>query len=135
LINKVQSIQRCVARAREEYSLAASNFKQDYSRQDATILNIIRACEQCIDLGSHIIKTHKIGIPNDSKDIFRLLLTNQMISFQLADNLQKMIGFRNMLVHEYQQINLDIVIAVIENGLDDFIEFCDIMMDIDSNSI
>jgi uncharacterized protein YutE (UPF0331/DUF86 family) len=56
------------------------------------------------------------------------LATKQIISLPLADKLQKMIGFRNMVVHEYQQINIDIVIAVIETGLDDLIEFCDIIL-------
>ncbi len=129
LINKIQSIQRCVARAKEEYNLANGNFIQNYSNQDAAILNIIRACEQCIDLGSHIVKVHKLGIPNDSRDVFRLLADKQIISLELADKLQKMIGFRNMMVHEYQRINLDIVIAVIKTGLDDVVGFCDVMMD------
>ena len=128
LINKVQSIQRCVARAREEYHLANGNFNQNYSHQDAAILNMTRACEQCIDLGSHIIRIRKMGIPNESKDVFRLLATKQIISLPLADKLQKMIGFRNMVIHEYQRINIDIVIAVIETGLDDLIEFCDIIL-------
>ena len=128
LINKVQSIQRCVARAREEYHLANGHFNQNYSHQDAAILNMTRACEQCIDLGSHIIRTRKMGIPNESKDVFRLLATKKIISLPLADKLQKMIGFRNMVVHEYQRINIDIVIAVIETGLDDLIEFCDIIL-------
>jgi uncharacterized protein YutE (UPF0331/DUF86 family) len=128
LINKIQSIHRCVARAREEYQLANGNFKQNYSHQDAAILNITRACEQCIDLGSHIIKIRKIGIPNDSREVFQLLAAKQIISLKLADKLQKMIGFRNMIVHEYQQINIDIVITVIETGLNELIEFCDTIL-------
>jgi RecB family exonuclease len=59
IINKVQSIQRCIERAREEYSLAGDNFSNDYSRQDAAILNITRSCEQAIDLANHVIKRHK----------------------------------------------------------------------------
>jgi len=46
VINKVQSIERCIGRAREEYRLAAGNFQSDLSRQDAAILNVTRACEQ-----------------------------------------------------------------------------------------
>ena len=55
------------------------------------------------------------------------------LALPLADKLQKMIGFRNMVVHEYQRINIDIVVAVIETGLDDLIEFCDIILSLHKN--
>ncbi len=57
VINKVQSIQRCVLRAREEYRAAGGQFQSDYTRQDAAILNITRACEQAIDLANHLIRS------------------------------------------------------------------------------
>ena len=45
LINKAATIERCIKRVREEYAKAGANFATDYSRQDAAILNIQRACE------------------------------------------------------------------------------------------
>ena len=54
VINKVQSIQRCIDRAREEYRLAGRNFASDFSRQDAAIFNITRACQHAIDLANHV---------------------------------------------------------------------------------
>ncbi len=56
MINKIQSIQRCIFRAKEEYQLAGNAFENDFSRQDAAILNITRACEQTIDLADYLIK-------------------------------------------------------------------------------
>jgi hypothetical protein len=53
IINKIESIQRCIKRAREEYEKAGKSFYEDYTRQDAAILNITRACEQTIDLANH----------------------------------------------------------------------------------
>ncbi len=66
VVNKVQSIQRCVLRAREEHRDAGGQFLGDYTRQDAAILNITRACEQAIDLANHLIRSEKLGIPTDS---------------------------------------------------------------------
>ena len=43
--NKIQSIQRCVLRAREEYGADRDGFAINYTRQDAAILNVLRACE------------------------------------------------------------------------------------------
>lgn len=75
IINKIQSIQRCIKRAREEYKEAGEEFDSNYTKQDAAILNITRACEQALDLANHIIKTDKLGIPTDSGQSFDLRFT------------------------------------------------------------
>jgi uncharacterized protein YutE (UPF0331/DUF86 family) len=129
IINKIQSIQRCIQRAREEYQFNKDGFLTDYSRQDAAILNLIRACEQSIDLANHIVKNYKMGIPTNTAEIFQLLERKNVISAPLSENMGYMVGFRNTVVHEYQKINLNIVIAVIETGLDDLIKFTDSVMD------
>ena len=49
-LNKIQSIQRCVQRAREEYAADPDSFDTNFTRQDAAVLNVLRACEQSIDL-------------------------------------------------------------------------------------
>ena len=61
-LNKIQSIQRCVRRAREEYD-ASDAFEADHTRQDAAVLNVLLACEQAIALANHVIKTRQLGIP------------------------------------------------------------------------
>ena len=73
VVNKIQSIQRCIERAREEYCDDPEGFDADYTRQDAAVLNILRACEQAIDLANHVIKSRKLGIPNSSAESFDLL--------------------------------------------------------------
>lgn len=128
VVNKVQSIQRCIIRAREELERAGTGFREDYTRQDAAILNITRACEQALDLANHIIKTHKMGIPTSSRESFDLLERQGVIPNNLAAKLRKMIGFRNTAVHQYQQLNIDIGIEIIQSGLDDLIAFTDAIM-------
>lgn len=134
LINKIQSIQRCIRRAREEYRLAGESFKQDYSHQDAAILNIIRACELAIDLANHIIKTNKLGIPTSSRESFERLAEEKIITRELCDKMQNMIGFRNIAIHQYQKLNLDILIAVIMTNLADLETFTDSMMAFDRST-
>jgi uncharacterized protein YutE (UPF0331/DUF86 family) len=129
IINKIQSIQRCIQRAREEYSENPDNFETDYTRQDASILNIIRACEQSIDLANHIIKTQKMGIPCTSGESFELLHKANVISFALSEKLKKMVAFRNTVIHDYRTIDLQIVISVIKTNLDDLNEFTQVIFD------
>lgn len=54
LINKAATIERCVKRAREEYDRDPATFATDFTRQDAAILNIQRACEAALDMGQHL---------------------------------------------------------------------------------
>jgi uncharacterized protein YutE (UPF0331/DUF86 family) len=128
-VNKIQSIQRCTQRAREEYRNDPGSFDTNYTRQDAAILNILRACEQAIDLANYIIKTYKMGVPATSAESFQLLEKKSVISIDLAEKLRKMISFRNTITHEYQHMDLVIVKSVIVSGLDDLIEFGDCIME------
>lgn len=125
VINKIQSIQRCVRRAREEYAADPNGFSTDFTRQDAAVLNVLRACEQSIDLANHIIKTHKLGIPTSSSESFVLLRAAGVIDPALAGRLEKMLGFRNAIVHHYQRMDMTIVQLVITSGLDDLVAFGD----------
>ena len=125
IINKVQSIQRCVQRAREEYTHAGDSFDTDYTRQDAAILNILRACEQAIDLANHIIKTHHMGIPTSTVESFTLLAKKNVIDSELAERLADMVQFRNKVVHEYQRIKIAIVNEVLNEGINDLLEFAE----------
>jgi len=123
--NRIQSIQRCIRRAREEYAADPDGFDTNFTRQDAAILNVLRACEQSIDLANHVIKSHRLGIPVSSTESFDLLLANQVITPELAERLRGMVGFRNAIVHHYQRMDLEIVRAVITTRLDDMVVFGD----------
>jgi uncharacterized protein YutE (UPF0331/DUF86 family) len=123
IINKAATIERCVARAREEYAHDPTTFSTNYSRQDAAILNILRACEAALDLGQHLVRRERLGVPQSARDVFTLLAQAGWIEPQLAENLKRMVGFRNISVHDYQQMQLPITIAIIEKHLDDFLQF------------
>jgi len=128
LINKAATIERCIKRAREEYNKDPTTFATDYTRQDAAILNIQRACEAALDMGQHLIRKHKLGIPQSSRDVFTLLAGAGLISAELADNLKKMVGFRNIAVHEYQRLQVPVAEMVILHRLQDFQLFCETLI-------
>ncbi len=121
LINKAASIERCVKRAREEYERDTASFSEDYTRQDAAILNVQRACEAALDMGQHLIRRDRLGVPQSARDVFSLLARAGYIEDSLADSLKRMVGFRNIAVHDYQDLQLPIVVAIIEKHLDDFL--------------
>jgi len=123
VLNKISVVERCVARAREEYDRDPATFLQDVTRQDAAILNIQRACEAALDLGQHLIRREKLGLPQSARDVFALLAQGGWIDAPLAENLKRMVGFRNIAVHDYQTLNMAVTVEIITRHLDDFLQF------------
>ena len=123
LINKAATIERSVARAREEYLRDPASFATDFTRQDAATLNIQRACEAALDMGQHLIRRERLGIPQSARDVFTLLAQSQRIDPALADSLKRMVGFRNIAVHDYQALQLPIMVAIIEKHLEEFLQY------------
>ena len=185
LINKAATIERCVARARKEYFRDPGSFGTDFTRQDAAILNIQRACEAALggfrtwsvesenwpqrgqflpdlqphspamgqkdgvleerrsqkwtaaadlqptisksdsllDMGQHLIRRERLGVPQSARDVFALLAQGGWIAPALADGLKRMVGFRNIAVHDYKALQLPITVAIIEKHLDEFLQY------------
>lgn len=122
IINKIAVIERCLARITEVYQ-QATDFQQDYTRQDSVILNLQRACEASIDIANYINRKKQLGIPQSSRDSFHLLFKANIISQNLSANLQAMVGLRNIAVHDYQELNLNIVEHFINHHLSDFDDY------------
>ena len=123
LINKAATIERCVQRVREEYFSEPATFATNFTRQDAAILNIQRACEATLDMGQHLIRRDRLGVPQSARDVFALLARAGRIEPALAEGLQRMVGFRNIAVHDYQELLLPITVSVITEHLDEFLRF------------
>ncbi len=120
ILNKAASIERCVCRIEEEYAGIEQNLVGNQTKQDSIVLNLQRACETAIDLVMYVVSHRKLGVPQDSRDAFALLQTGGILPADLANRMQGMVGFRNVAVHEYTRLNLDVVRTIITKHLHDF---------------
>ena len=123
LAGKSETIERCIARAREEYFADPDTFLTNYTRQDAAVLNLLRACESCIDMGQVVIHHHRMGIPKSAKDVFAILEKSGYFEQNLTVALMNMVSYRNIAVHQYKQMDMAITIEIIERHLTDLLEF------------
>ncbi len=128
LINKAATVERCVARAREGFGRGPDTFATDFTRQDAAILNVQRACEAVLDMGQHLVRREKLGVPQSARDVFDLLSRGQWIGAPLAEALKRMVAFRNIAVHDYQGLVLSILVNIITLHLDEFLEFTQLVL-------
>ena len=122
LLNKAATVERCVARAREEYA-ASPDFATDFTRQDAALKNIQRACQARLDMGQHLIRRDRLGLPQSARDVFALLAQAGWMDATLQDTMQRMVGFRNIAVHDDQKLLLPILQRVVTVHLNDFLRF------------
>lgn len=133
-LNKVATIERCLARIQDEYADHPSNLYDDQTRQDAIVLNLQRACQACIDLAMHTVRLHAAGVPQSSRHAFQLLVEAGLLDRVLGQRLQRMVGFRNIAIHDYQALNVAIVESIIQKDLKDFTAFTRHIMTINRRS-
>lgn len=123
LLNKAATIERCLIRIQEEYEDHKEELESNFTRQDSIILNLQRACEASIDGAMHLVRQNKFGIPQQSRDAFIMLAENNLIDVQLSKNIQSMVGFRNIAIHNDQKLSLPILRSILESHLVDFRSF------------
>lgn len=128
LLNKAAAIQRAVRRVRDEHAGDDRNLLANQTKQDAIILNLQRACETSIDAAMHLVRLHRLGVPQETREAFSLLEAAGMLDQPLANQLKKMVGFRNVAIHEYQKLDLEIVRRIVAESLDDFLAFTRILL-------
>lgn len=129
IIRKYETIEKCINRINEEYEDNPENLN-DYRKMDMIVFNIQRACESVCDLAMYIVSTRKLGLPQNKKDVFKLLRDNNIIDEEMNKKMQGMVGFRNIAVHDYADLDESIIKDVIENGIDDLLVFARIILNL-----
>lgn len=81
------------------------------------------AIQAIIDVASHIASDDRLGEPSTNYALIELLHGARWVDESQRDRLRAMIGFRNVLVHEYVEVNLSIVRDVLEHRLVDLEAF------------
>ncbi len=84
------------------------------------------AIESVIDIGNHIIADQQLKTPDSNKNIFKILADNKIINKELSESLMKMAGFRNILVHDYLELDRKLEYEIILNNIDDLEKFMEI---------
>ncbi len=95
----------------------------DIDQQDIVILNLQRVIQACIDMATHYVRISRWGIPQSYGENFQILAEHNIIDPAHADRLVSMVAFRNIVIHDYQRLNMDIVVSILEHNLEDITQF------------
>ena len=124
---KLESLRRCLQRVAEKCPADPATLGRDPDLQDIVTLNLTRAVQLCVDLGAHLIADLDVLLPDTMGQTFDALANAEVIPEPLAQQLKKAVGFRNIAIHHYEEIDWAIVHGIALNHLSDFSEFAKVI--------
>jgi len=120
---KLESLRRCYRRIEKKRPESAEELQDNFDLQDILSVNIERAVQICVDIGTHIIANSEFPAPTSLGETFEILEEMKILDSKIANQMKKAVGFRNIAVHAYRKINWDIVFHISHEGLEDFKAF------------
>jgi len=123
ILDKASRIERHLKRIESKGSITLDEFLNDADLQDIFLFNLQVAIQNCIDMASHIISDENMGIAGSTSEIFYLLQENNYINAELTGKVIAAVGLRNLLVHEYGNLDLKKVYKIIQGDINDLREF------------
>ena len=127
IAQKLESLRRCLQRVVDKCPPDAATLSRDPDLQDIVAINLTRAVQLCVDIGAHLIAGMQVPPPDTMGQTFDALAAGGAIPEKLAGQLKKAVGFRNVAVHNYEEIDWAIVHAIARHHLIDFTEFAKVV--------
>ena len=119
---KAATVDRCVGRI-ESITGGDSASLADLTTLEVVVLNIQRACQASIDIAMHVTAARRLGVPASAAEVFTMLARDGLIDSESAARLRAMVGFRNIAVHDYEELDPAIVAAIVDKHLLDLQAF------------
>ena len=123
VLAKLESLYRCIERVESQHITSLEELQLSLDKQDIAVLNLERAVQLCVDIASHILSDAGGLVPDTMAGTFQALATQGILDEALGAKLKKSVGFRNIAINQYQDINHKILFAVITEHLQDFKDF------------
>lgn len=120
ITKKIDSILKCLNRVQQRLPETETEFISDYDAQDVVVLNLTRAIQMNVDVATHILANSNKNIPTTMAEAFTCLEKLEIITADVAEKMRRSIGYRNIAVHNYDEIDLSITYNIACYHLDDF---------------
>ena len=124
VLSKINIIKNCLTAIER----ASCEEKDEFFKLSIYELNLQRAIQASIDLANVLLAKEGLGLPVSYRQSFELLRKSGIIPNELCTKLVSMVGFRNISVHDYEEIKPEIVHGIVKNHLKDFEEFYSVIL-------
>lgn len=119
-LKKLDEYQKSLLRFQD---IELNEYRADDDIQTIVERKLQLAIQACIDISNYIIARHRFRIPDEEENIFLVLAQEEIIEEELAERMKGMVNFRNILVHEYLEIDNHIVHKQLTENIRDFDRF------------
>lgn len=126
---RLQKLEGYIKALREYQNVTIDEFKKNLSLHLAVERLFELAIESVLDIGNHIISACSFRPPENYRDIINILGEERVIPAEFANSFAPIASFRNVLVHEYVDLDLDIVYKYLQERLDEFTKFAKYIVD------
>jgi len=123
IAKKIDSILRCLNRIQQRLPETEADFIKDYDAQDVVVLNLTRAVQMNVDIATHILANTDLAVPTTMAEAFTNLERLHIITPEIADKMRRSVGYRNIAVHNYDDIDLTITYEIARLHLEDFKDY------------
>jgi uncharacterized protein YutE (UPF0331/DUF86 family) len=121
VLKRIGRIRKCVAALETiRRTHSKSQFLSDEMIQAAAERNLQVAIQSVLDICNHAVADMKLEVPDEEKQAIQILASHKLVPKRLAHTLTSMAGMRNVLVHEYLEVDHALLYATISNNLGDF---------------
>ena len=125
ILRKLSELENYHSQLEEYKRITLEDYRDDWKAQRIIERTLHLMIEICVDISHHIISEKKYRVPTGYSDTFLVLFEQGMVNEKLFNILQKMTKFRNILVHNYEKVDPEIVTSILRNNLKDFLLFRD----------
>lgn len=123
LKTKLAQLEEYVAEVRELRGEPKTAFAKASRLEAAAERRLEKAIQCAIDIASYIVSRNALGNPTHYRDLFLFLGRAEILPPLLVERLEKMAGFRNILIHEYEEVDENRVYQAVHQDIDDLVAF------------
>ncbi len=123
--NKITSVRKYLKILSNFEKYSRKEIENDVNIRGAAERYLYLAAQSVIELAEAVISFKNLRKPTTLKEGFEILEEEKLISVELREKMINMVGFRNIVAHDYEKIDYDIVYDILQNKLtdiDDFVE-------------
>lgn len=123
ILRRISELESYLEQIKEFSDISLADYKSDWKAQRIVERTLQIMIETCIDIANHIISDEKMRTPVNYSDTFKVLFENNILDRDLFATMEKMAKFRNVVVHQYEAVDAEIVIIILKKHLEDFTRF------------
>jgi len=120
ILKKLSVLDEYLKQIGEYASISPKAYIDDWKVQRIVERTLQMMIETCLDIGAHIISDENLRVPETYAEVFRIMVENDILPGSHLDAFEKMARFRNLVVHDYERIDPEIIVGILRNNLQDF---------------